>query len=153
MKLRSVKWSNSFCVTAWKLLINITAKQQKKTKRWIRCCSAPPLKLGQSLSHSERREGKKCPSCSQFSFFIHPEFSRYTTYNRQQSLSNQTGVVLIFKRDSWTHLSLWYYCEFLPEVCFSVSTCGCVRKKLICPVYATLLLLLKNMLLFFALTF
>lgn len=89
------------------------------------------LKLGQSLSHSERREGKKCPSCSQFSLFIHPEFSRYTTYNRQQSRSNQTGVVLIFKRDSCTHLSLWYYNEFLPEVCFSVSTCGCVRKKLI----------------------
>lgn len=89
------------------------------------------LKLGQSLSHSKRREGKKCPSCSQFSLFIHPEFSRYTTCNRQQSSSNQTGVVLIFKRDSWTHLSLWYYSEFVPEVCFSVSTCGCVRKKLI----------------------
>lgn len=106
-----------------------TAEKNKKVNTML--FHSIGLKLGQSLSHSERREAKKCPSCSQFSLFIHPEFSRYTTYNRQQSRSNQTGVVLIFKRDSWTHLSLWYHSEFLPEVCFSVSTCGCVRKKLI----------------------
>ena len=103
MKLRSVKWSYSFCVTARKPSMNITARhQEKKTKRWIRCCSASSDTNWDSLSHSEERRQKKKQNrallalSSAFLFTLNSAVTQHVT--RQQSLSNQTGEALMCKR-------------------------------------------------------
>lgn len=105
MKLRSVKWSNSFCVTARKLLINITAKQQKKTKRWIRCCSASSDLNWDSLWVIQRREKAKSALLALSSAFLFTLNSAVT-----QHVTDSRAAVI---RQEW----FWYLKEIHGRIC------------------------------------
>lgn len=104
MKLRSVKWSNSFCVTAWKLLIS-TAKQQKKTKRWIRCCSTPSDLNWDSLWVIQRGEKAKSALLALSSAFLSTLNSAVT-----QHVTDSRAAVI---RQEW----FWYLKEIHARIC------------------------------------